>query len=248
MIDLGNAKRGLLREPTYQSKTPGYLLLVFGPEAKSRCWLVFDRDANLVYVDRDGDGDLTDSDERVIAETRIEKLHVSFDPGIIERELPTFKVGTITERATGIRHTEVKLDVDWMMSLVRPGLSLKLAGQEQVYPGGYSLSFGKSPATAPVLHLRGPLTLKPCAANAGTLSFSSDGDLQPQEEQALVLGEKPHELQVNVGTPGWGRGSFTVLSCAAVPENVHPVAEIEFRHREAGKPPIRRSYVLSKRC
>src|SRR5262245_50021257 len=57
--------RSIIKEPAYQSKSPKYCLLVFGPEAKTRVWLVIDPDARLLYVDRNGNGDLTEKGERV---------------------------------------------------------------------------------------------------------------------------------------------------------------------------------------
>ena len=43
----------------YQSKSPKYALLIFGPEARTRIWLVLD--GTTLYVDRNGNGDLTDA-------------------------------------------------------------------------------------------------------------------------------------------------------------------------------------------
>ena len=53
--DLTKIDRSILKEPVYQSKQPQYCLLVFGPEAKIRVWLVLDGD--VLYVDRKGNGD-----------------------------------------------------------------------------------------------------------------------------------------------------------------------------------------------
>ena len=60
--DLAAVDRALTKEPKYQS-APRYCLLVFGPEAKTRVWLVVDGDT--LYVDRNGDGDLTAETKRV---------------------------------------------------------------------------------------------------------------------------------------------------------------------------------------
>src|SRR5437763_16402292 len=54
--DLSVVDRTILKEPAYKGK-PKYCLMAFGPEAKTRVWLVLD-DENL-YVDRNGDGELT---------------------------------------------------------------------------------------------------------------------------------------------------------------------------------------------
>ena len=44
---------------------PKYCLLVFGPETKTSVWLIVDGD--VMYVDRNGNGDLTEKGERVQA-------------------------------------------------------------------------------------------------------------------------------------------------------------------------------------
>jgi hypothetical protein len=62
--DLSKIDRTLAKEPVYKNK-PKYCLLVFGPEAKTRVWLVLDGDT--LYVDRNGNGDLTEDGERVEA-------------------------------------------------------------------------------------------------------------------------------------------------------------------------------------
>src|SRR5262249_23919582 len=61
--DLTKIDRTVGKEPAYQTKSPRYCLLVFGPEAKARVWLVLDGDT--LYVDRNGNGDLTEEGESV---------------------------------------------------------------------------------------------------------------------------------------------------------------------------------------
>jgi hypothetical protein len=48
-VDLTKVDRTIVKEPSYKSK-PKYCLLVFGPEAKTRVWLV--QDGDTLYVDR----------------------------------------------------------------------------------------------------------------------------------------------------------------------------------------------------
>src|SRR5262245_56037585 len=62
--DLRDIERKIVKEPQYKTK-PRYCLLVFGPEAKTRVWLVVDGDA--LYVDRNSNGDLTEDGEKVAA-------------------------------------------------------------------------------------------------------------------------------------------------------------------------------------
>ena len=53
--------RTIAKEPAYRTKSPKYCLLAFGPEGKDQVWLVLDGDT--LYVDRNGNGDLTEVGE-----------------------------------------------------------------------------------------------------------------------------------------------------------------------------------------
>src|SRR5947208_1440560 len=79
-VDLTKIERTIAKEPVYQSKSPKYCLLVFGPEAKTRVWLVLDADAfgDILFVGRNGNGDLTETDTA-------------------PKQGPTFLAGDITE-------------------------------------------------------------------------------------------------------------------------------------------------------
>jgi hypothetical protein len=60
--DLTTINRTIKKQPAYKTK-PSYCLLVFGPEAKTRAWVVLDGD--LLYIDLNGNGDLTEEGKRV---------------------------------------------------------------------------------------------------------------------------------------------------------------------------------------
>ncbi len=68
-VDLQQIDRSIRKEPVYQSKDPQYCLMVFGPEAAVRVWLVLDGDT--LYVDRNGNGDLTEPGERFEAKSAL---------------------------------------------------------------------------------------------------------------------------------------------------------------------------------
>src|SRR5579864_2854309 len=78
--------RTIGKEPVYKSKTPKYGLLVFGPKAQDRVWLV--QDGDILYVDRNGNGDLTEPGEKILAEKKAGR-----DP---EEDGYTFEVGELT--------------------------------------------------------------------------------------------------------------------------------------------------------
>ncbi|HYT94281.1 MAG TPA: hypothetical protein VEL76_36535, partial [Gemmataceae bacterium] len=86
--DLAKIERKIAREPAYQTKTPKYCLLVFGLDAKTRVWLV--QDGDTLYVDRNGNGDLTGDGKRV----KVKQQGDSFR---------SFEVGDLT--IDGLTHT-----------------------------------------------------------------------------------------------------------------------------------------------
>ena len=67
------------------------------------------------------------------------------------------------------------------------------------------------------------------------------------QSQALSLTEE-FNLQAEVGTSGSGPGSFVFMMNDTFPKDLHPVAEIEWPHREPGKPSIKISVTLKQRC
>src|SRR5262249_15351165 len=87
--DFAKIDRTIRKEPVYQSKSPKYCLLVFGPKAETRVWLVLDLVSepteangakNALYVDRKGNGDLTEPGNRVQCTMQEQKHWYSFSP------------------------------------------------------------------------------------------------------------------------------------------------------------------------
>src|SRR5947207_12388565 len=84
-------ERAIGKQPSYRT-TPRYCLLLFGPEGKSRVWLVLDGDT--LYVDRNGNGDLTEPGEAV----------KSADAP--DRDAVSFKIDALRD-ASGTKHTNL---------------------------------------------------------------------------------------------------------------------------------------------
>src|SRR5215471_11894944 len=61
--DLSKIERRIVREPVYETGKPKYCLVVLGPQAKTRVWLVLDGKA--LYADCTGKGDLTGPGKRL---------------------------------------------------------------------------------------------------------------------------------------------------------------------------------------
>src|SRR5262249_17986366 len=120
----------------YRGK-PAYCLLVFGLEAKTRVWLVLDGDT--LYVDRNGNGDLTEEGKPV------------------KKNGSGFDVGTITQADGSPRQTGIwgNPQSSGVRMVIRPeGKVQGFVG----YDASNRLTFAERPADAPIVHIDGPLT------------------------------------------------------------------------------------------
>ena len=137
--DLTKVDRTIAKEPTYKTK-PKYGLVVFGPEAKTRVWLVLDGD--VLYVDRNGNGDLTEAAER-FKETN------GFQIG--ELSLPD---GSFPKNSSGLwvyRNTH--------KGAARDSLRLTVTINQKTWLGTFN-KLADRPKDAPIIHFNfnGPLT------------------------------------------------------------------------------------------
>ena len=237
-VDLTKVDRSIKKEPVYQTKSPAYCLLVFGPEAKTRVWLV--RDGSMMYVDRNANGDLTETGKRVRGEEKRPKV-ISVTPGEeIDARTWSFQLGEISEGEDKPTHTELLVELEHYRHIPKTGkpwidedthITLRLGGK-QVQSVYGNFQFAARPEEAPVIHLNGPLTMKPLVPGMGL---------------ALKRGEGI-ELRTVVGTPGLGEDTFAWWNNDAVPKEVNPIAEIEYPNKDRGGKPILVQYVLSQRC
>jgi hypothetical protein len=152
--DLARIDRHLAREPAYKN-TPQYCLLVFGQEARFQVWMVID--GETLYVDRNGNGDLTEKDK-------------CFELKASPRNENSLEcvVGDLIDPCRKTRYSDLRVTYsapDWFSVSVETILP---------NPNGPHLSgsalphFAARPADAPIVHFGGPLTM--------TLSFATCGD------------------------------------------------------------------------
>jgi hypothetical protein len=84
-----------VKEPAYRHE-PRYALLVFGPDCEQRVWMVLD--GTTLYVDRNGNGDLTEPNERVEPTNPRDVVGIRFaEPDrheVFEFTVPTEATGT----------------------------------------------------------------------------------------------------------------------------------------------------------
>jgi hypothetical protein len=140
--DLSKIERTIAKEPAYSSK-PRYCLLALGEAAKARVWLVLD--GEVLYVDRNCNGDLTEVGDRVERDRTQERLE--------------FGVGALSPPGDRTLYEGLRLTV-YQSSLPDrtrqyPGLSLNIDRKNWQ---ASSKEFSDRPQNAAVIHLGGPLT------------------------------------------------------------------------------------------
>jgi hypothetical protein len=241
--DLTKVDRTIAKEPAYKGK-PKYCLLVFGPEAKSRAWLV--QDGDVLYVDRNGNGDLTEKDKKVALKQgtkdfrNFEAGELRID-GLTHGDLRVSQMRATAEFVGNNKEWErVKAqDEPWTWSVyVKAERSAddkrdlpKTIGYVANGDGLGMLLFADRPQDAPIVQLNGPFSL----------------GLQ-DVKQVFTAGHQTM-LQIGVGTQGVGPGTFSfVLYPDTIPADAYPEAVITFPAKEAGGKPITQKFVLKERC
>jgi hypothetical protein len=233
--DLTKIDRTIAREPAYKTRNPKYCLVVFGPEAKQRVWLVLDGDT--LYVDKSGDGDFTHGTERLVARSSPGADMAGY-PFAEIRQFPT--INCIAEAAgkkyTGfsVTHTPIKrtfvptnaenrelqASFEKDATFTRAGVTVMINGHVRVQA---VCEWGDRPEDAPVCHIDGPLTMAPL------------------NRQELRRGDGAPELQFCLGFRGLGKrpeDAFAIMDYTDVPKKLQPIAQFTFENRDPDKPPI----------
>jgi hypothetical protein len=241
--------RSIGKQPTYRN-APTYGLILFGPQGKDRVWLV--RDGDVLYVDRNGNGDLTDSGEKVAAESipgliPMGERPYSFDVGDVNvggrthkglrvRFAPLSFLSQVSQITAASRKDSQAMAVLIEVEVDVPGMKGGGTGDRLAFMAGPVdaaglLQFGDTPAQAPVIHAGGPLQI----------TFFL--------ERPLLRVGRSSELTLVVGTPGSGPGTFAMLAYeGTIPESAKPTAEIVYQPAIPGKPPGRELFEIRDRC
>lgn len=243
--DLTKLDRRIAKEPAYQTKAPAYCLAVFGPDAAYHAWIV--RDGDVLYVDKNGNGDLTEASERIASDKgdggaffagtlRIGgREHRNFvvrssrlaDYGDDVKSHPVAKAALAKNKDAELMSVSVEADA--------PALKARSEGGRVAFMARYDangpLLFAPTPAAAPVIHFGGPLTVA-CESAKPSLYVN------------IV-----HDLMLLVGTPGVGAGTFAMLAYdKVIPREAVVVVEAEFPSKKSGDPPVRETFELKERC
>jgi hypothetical protein len=228
--DLSQIERRIAKEPTYKAKQPLYGLYVFGPEAKTRVWAILDKskpdapDYDILYFDRNADGDLTAPEERIAGNVigKAEASCVTFDIGSFTDPITKQKHTGMSITHQGGRYPMVFLQMKWCDKVRISG------GYPSEYPNPYT-QFASTLAKAPVLW--------PSAD--GPLNFQS-WLLKP-----LNIGEA-EDVRVFLGRKGHGRNTFCAVSDTFLPKEV-PILAILLYTDKQGKE-RRAQAELRERC
>jgi hypothetical protein len=246
--DLSTLDRSIHKEPAYAGK-PRYCLLVFGPDARERVWLV--QDGDTLYVDRNGNGDLTEPGEKIAAATDAApkedghafeagdvtvggKVHKGLTVGLTP--LKRFADNPALAEIAVIRDA-FKADPGAVVARVGvdvastrftgAGVGKRIGQSAGFYDLGGVFAFAATPAAVPVVHFDGPLQV------------SFYGEL-PQ----MRVGRST-DLILTVGTPGSGDGTFAMLAYQdTIPAGVQPKASVMW----PGGCPKPETVELKQRC
>jgi hypothetical protein len=219
-VDYAKLDRSIKKEPAYGTGKPAYGLLVFGPEAKLRVWVVKAGDA--LYIDRNADGDLTAANDRFNRVGDVKDIEIA-DPD-----------GKTRYVITGVSYIHRP---DPEKSFLDVNVDVRGAVAYRQYGG---LHLADRPDQASVAHFHGPLTMGP-----QTVFWKLPDDFalhtgdKPTDLRAWAgtMDAAAHcWVVVHCQSPYY------------VPSHLHPVADIEFPSKDPGKPPVKRRYLLDDRC
>jgi hypothetical protein len=210
-VDFTKVERSIAKPPADLGPEPLYGLFLFGPKGEKRVWAILDRSArtegdyDLLYLDLDADGDLTEPGERISG-------------GAVEEEWrgrSRFQVAELRDPAGSAVHRDFELT--WAPERVR--FSMRWHGKARTL-GGYGptsediCTFGPSPTSAPI--------------------FVPGWDLPFQfetwwggEERPMERG-KENDFKVFIGNAGSGRGTFTCVDDKFLAKQEYVLAQLSY--------------------
>ncbi|WP_442483928.1 hypothetical protein [Aeoliella sp. SH292] len=243
-VDLAAIPRTIGREPEYRSK-PHYALVVFGENAEHRSWLVMDG-TDVLYFDRDGDGDLTDPEDKVeLDQEASANFKMAKEQGY--SGMNVFPIGEVAgtklslhfwvrvEGAVAQDERDRKIQKERAANDWENASLMRIAADGRAVQNGQILS--PSPEKAQVTHLNGPLTF----------------ELKWGPGQQLETWPKPSVFDVHVGTKCLAAENFKYEVFAPLteyepPRDRHPTAVFTFANKDPKGKPIVEIVELDKRC
>ncbi len=247
--DLATFDRRIKKEPAYASKSPRYVLLVLGQQAKDRVWLV--KDGNVLYVDRNGNGDLTEPAKKLAAKKggssedgysfELDELTIGgkthYRLSLYFCPLKKMMFGQYAERpdAQAILKKDPQTELLASLRLDVRAPHLKSSGHVMIMAGGFDVNGplipAKKAAEAPIVHMGGPLAV----------TFN--------DRRPALRRNRETEFTLVAGTPGLGAGTFAAIGYdETIPASAHPKCEILFPAPKSGADPVKKLIELKERC
>lgn len=245
-IDLAKIERKIRHEPKYQGQ-PHYALFLFGPHAEHKVWFVVDGDS-VAYIDRNGNGDLTDPEDKVELDQQATARFGRTSSGYL-KSMHIFPLGEVFGSSLNFHLWVRNLDFD--MSGERPVIqkwyqemsdkhwvngSLYRVGKEKMHSQN-PLLLTQTPEEAQISRFDGPLTF--------SLSRSDYTKLEdwPRKTQLSIHIGWENLLAKDCSSKGF---ALTSLATTDLPPEIHPEAVISYED-STGKQHQER-LVLNERC
>jgi len=252
-VDLAKIDRTIKKEPVYKSQ-PRYALLIVGPSASHRSWFVVDG-VETAYIDRNGNGDLTEPGERIeLDREATDKINLSSSTRL--SGMNVFPIGEVAGARLKFRlwvpnpdydvdqdekartHPEIRTyvqdmrDRQWLN-----GTLTRVASDGSRCQTPLVLTTKREDAQ--ICHLLGPLTFQ----------------LKWDERQRLEPWPKRTNFDIHLGTRNlpprdWSHSGFdfSPLAISEVPSTMHPVATFEYPGTGDNGQPLREEVILDQRC
>jgi hypothetical protein len=234
------------KEPRYKNE-PKYALFVFGPKRDQRVWLVLD--GNTLYVDRNGNGDLTEAGERFQPVIPAEGVNTVGNPGFYTR----FDAFEFTIQAASSGETKFRMD-QWIRDpqfVPKTDIEKRLAAPWLKFRMERAILWRKNGLG----QARTSVFFMPRAEDAQVCAFDGPVKTIVRPEQVLQRGAVGCNFAVHfavLSRPYAGAETYhrsdTRVAEKEPPESAQLEVEIYFPSRIPGAEPIRRKYLLKQRC
>jgi hypothetical protein len=218
-----------------------------GTETIKAVWLVLD--GTTLYVDRNGNGDLTEAGDKVEADAHPgEDSDVRhFAAGDIRAGPRTHKaltvvVGGLDRLAAGDGLAKAFLARNPTARAYSISAELEVPGWKGAGVGGRVLQ------AAPGIDVNGVLQFTDRPGDAPVIHFGAPLQVTLYGQQVLTR-DRETDVFVGLATPGLGPGTSAYVSYENIlPETAFPTLDVTYPVARPGEPPVRQRYELKQRC
>lgn len=224
---------GEYKLPEFETSNPQFCFWQFPGSKKHRVLVV--ADGKYLFVDRNGNHDLTEADERVLST----KNEYSPDRSFV------FNIGKIS--VAGATHVMTELTIHPLEYAGRDNAKIKQLLDKDPQANSYLLSSqiqterfhgsglnGRVPVLVGSTDLDGVLQFGKTIETAPTIDLLGDLEIRLYSKIKLRPGSQP-DITTVVGTPGTAPGIFAMISYEDVIPEVYPSLKLRVTSGENGK-------------